>query len=145
MFLIFSFGISLSYFIIYFFGRSRFLLEHTGSSSLTRDQTHAPALGVWSLNHWTPGKSQFQLLKVCGALQWCFLVAQWSTCQYRRLRCGFSPWIGKIPWRRAWQPTPAFLSGSRCPNPRTPCQHVSPLTVKEQLPLLEDPSKSIAC
>ena len=111
MFLIFSFGISLSYFIIYFFGRSRFLLEHTGSSSLTRDQTHAPALGVWSLNHWTPGKSQFQLLKVCWALQWCFLVALWSTCQYRRLRRGFSPWIGKIPWRRAWQPTPAFLSG----------------------------------
>ena len=23
----------------------------------------------------------------------------------------FDPWIGKIPWRRAWQPTPVFLSG----------------------------------
>ena len=23
----------------------------------------------------------------------------------------FNPWIGKIPWRRAWQPTPAFLPG----------------------------------
>ena len=45
MFLIFSFGISLSYFIIYFFGRSRLLLEHTGSSSLTRDQTQAPCTG----------------------------------------------------------------------------------------------------
>ena len=22
---------------------------------------------------------------------------------------GFSPWVGKIPWRRAWQPTPVFL------------------------------------
>jgi len=21
------------------------------------------------------------------------------------------PWIGKVPWRRKWQPTPAFLSG----------------------------------
>ena len=21
------------------------------------------------------------------------------------------PWIGKIPWRRAWQPTPVFLPG----------------------------------
>ena len=21
------------------------------------------------------------------------------------------PWLGKIPWRRAWQPTPAFLPG----------------------------------
>ena len=23
----------------------------------------------------------------------------------------FSPWVGKIPWRRAWKPTPVFLSG----------------------------------
>ena len=22
---------------------------------------------------------------------------------------GFDPWGGKIPWRRAWQPTPVFL------------------------------------
>ena len=22
---------------------------------------------------------------------------------------GFDPWVGKIPWRRAWQPTPVFL------------------------------------
>ena len=30
------------------------------------------------------------------------------------LRCrrrGFNPWVGKIPWRRAWQPTPVFLPG----------------------------------
>ena len=30
-----------------------------------------------------------------------------------RLQCGrpgFDPWVGKIPWRRAWQPTPAFWS-----------------------------------
>jgi len=26
-------------------------------------------------------------------------------------RPGFSPWVGKIPWRRAWQPTPVFLPG----------------------------------
>ena len=26
----------------------------------------------------------------------------------RRRRCGFDPWVGKIPWRRAWQPTPVF-------------------------------------
>ena len=23
---------------------------------------------------------------------------------------GFNPWAGKIPWRRAWQPTTAFLA-----------------------------------
>ena len=26
-------------------------------------------------------------------------------------RPGFHPWVGKIPWRRAWQPTPVFLPG----------------------------------
>ena len=23
----------------------------------------------------------------------------------------FDPWVRKIPWRRAWPPTPVFLSG----------------------------------
>ena len=34
--------------------------------------------------------------------------------QQLRLQCGTSgldPWVGKIPWRRAWQPTPVFLPG----------------------------------
>ena len=31
------------------------------------------------------------------------------TCQCRRHR--FDPWVGKIPWRRKWQPTPVFLPG----------------------------------
>ena len=26
-------------------------------------------------------------------------------------RYGFDPWVGKIPWRRAWQPIPVFLPG----------------------------------
>ena len=33
-----------------------------------------------------------------------------SACQCRRCwRQQFDPWIGKIPWRRKWQPTPVFL------------------------------------
>ena len=31
-----------------------------------------------------------------------------STCSGRP---GFHPWVRKIPWRRAWQPTPEFLPG----------------------------------
>ena len=35
-----------------------------------------------------------------------------SICQCRRCRrCGFNTWIGKIPWRRAQQPTLVFLPG----------------------------------
>ena len=26
-----------------------------------------------------------------------------ACCSWRR---GFNPWMGKVPWRRAWQPTP---------------------------------------
>ena len=32
-----------------------------------------------------------------------------STSQFRRFR--FNPWVGKISWRRKWQPTPVFLPG----------------------------------
>ena len=33
-------------------------------------------------------------------------------CQHRRpKKCRFDPWVGKIPWRRSWQPTPGFLPG----------------------------------
>ena len=27
------------------------------------------------------------------------------------MRHGFDLWVGKVPWRRAWQPTPVFLPG----------------------------------
>ena len=32
-----------------------------------------------------------------------------GACQCRR--CRFSPWVGKMPWRRKWQPTPELLPG----------------------------------
>ena len=45
-----------------------------------------------------------------GLPSWCS--GKESTCQYRRhKRCGFDPWVGKIPWRGEWQPTPVFLPG----------------------------------
>ena len=35
-----------------------------------------------------------------------------SACQCRRhKKCEFDPWVRKIPWRWACQPTPVFLSG----------------------------------
>ena len=29
----------------------------------------------------------------------------------RMKRCRFDPWVRKIPWKKAWQPTPIFLPG----------------------------------
>ena len=47
-------------------------------------------------------------------------------CRSRR-RLGFDPWVWKIPWRRAWQPTPVFLPGEshwqRSPEGYSPCGH----------------------
>ena len=34
---------------------------------------------------------------------------QESACNAGDGRPGFDPWVGKIPWRRTWQPTPVFL------------------------------------
>ena len=37
---------------------------------------------------------------------------RWLSGKYRsHKRCGFNPWVGKIPQRRKWQLTPIFLPG----------------------------------
>ena len=33
------------------------------------------------------------------------------TCQKETKRYELGPWVAKMPWRRAWQPTPEFLAG----------------------------------
>ena len=43
--------------------------------------------------------------------QWASLVARWKRICLQCRRPGFDPWVGKIPWRRKWQPTPIFLPG----------------------------------
>ena len=45
-----------------------------------------------------------------GLLRWCS--GKENACQCKRgKRCRFDPWVGKIPWRRKWQPAPGFLPG----------------------------------
>ena len=36
---------------------------------------------------------------------------RWSRICPQGRRIEFNPWVRKIPWRRAWQPTPVFLLG----------------------------------
>ena len=38
-------------------------------------------------------------------------MAQTVRCLSTMWRPGFDPWVGKIPWRRKWQPPPVFLPG----------------------------------
>ena len=41
-----------------------------------------------------------------------WLSSKESACQFRRhRRREFDPWVGKIAWRKGWQPTPIFLPG----------------------------------
>ena len=60
-----------------------------------------------------------------------------TACQWRgHKRCGFDPWGGKIPWRRAWQPT---LFAWRIPWTEEPCSSdsfVTPWTLVRQAPLV---------
>ena len=37
-------------------------------------------------------------------------MAQWFEPATRRIH-EFNPWVGKVPWRRAWQPTLVLLPG----------------------------------
>ena len=39
------------------------------------------------------------------------LVAQWQRIHLLYRRHGFDPWVGKIPWRREWQPSPGLFPG----------------------------------
>ena len=53
------------------------------------------------------GRSLAEARESTGLPWW--LSGKEPACQHRSLR--FDPWVGKIPWRRKWQPTPVFLPG----------------------------------
>ena len=66
---------------------------------------------AWRIS-WTEELEGLQFMglkKVSNMTEWLTLVAQRQRIclQWRRLRqcrCGFNPWVGKMPWRRKWQP-----------------------------------------
>jgi len=80
-----------------------------------------------SLEDYVDGKSKSWIdLRLCCTLQKCLfflslimtleaslLAHQYRICLQSRSfrRCRFDLWVGKIPWRRVWQPTPVFLPG----------------------------------
>ena len=74
---------------------------------MDREAWHAVVHGV--------AKSQTQLSD-WNELRSLWLSSKESTCQYRRYKS--YPWVGKIPWKRKWQPTLVFFPnkshGQRC-------------------------------
>ena len=57
-----------------------------------------------------------------------------SACQCRR--CGFNPWVGKILWRRKWQPIPVFweIPWTEEPGGLQSMESQRTLTMKPPLP-----------
>ena len=66
-----------------------FIADHLGSLSVSRSVSTYTRIYTYELPGWLSGKE--------------------SACQGRRR--GFDSWVGKIPWRRKWQPTAVFLPG----------------------------------
>ena len=63
---------------------------HIPSKGLAKTRKYLQLMAFWGFPGGTSGKE--------------------LACQCRRhKRHGFNPWAGKIPWRRAWQPTPVIL------------------------------------
>ena len=62
---------------------------------------------IWELRY----KIRVQISSFFRASQVAPVVKE-PACQCRRhKRCGFDPWVRKIPWRKKWHPTPVFLPG----------------------------------
>ena len=83
--------------------RSAFFMVQLSHPYITTGKTIA-------LTRWTfDGKVMFLLFNMLSRL-----VPWWLRRLSVCLQCGrpwFDSWVGKIPWRRKWQPTPVFLLG----------------------------------
>ena len=77
-----------------------------------RRPASAPAL---SPTHWKTAYPPAGAILGAARWSWDFsgsACGEEPACQCRRhMRCMFDPWVGKIPWRRKWQPTSLFLPG----------------------------------
>ena len=85
---------------------------------LEKEMATYSSILAWKIS-WTEESGGLQSM---GSQSWArlsnkHLTSGWGSgkepaCRCRRhRRRRFSPWVRKIPWRRKWQPTPAFLPG----------------------------------
>ena len=97
---------------------ARYWVEKWGCEETVVLMTNIPLQG--QMRHpCSPGLCRVSVCNVQISLLTCIFIgfSRWLSgkepaCQCRRCkRCGFNPWVGKRPWRRAWQPTPVFLPG----------------------------------
>ena len=108
-------------------------------SSPIRDQTCTPCIESWRFNHWTTREVSlnflnfkiFHMKRIKNKIIFTSLLFRLNIWLYLLQTEGhlyrhgwkspapfnllpperFDPWVGLIPWRRAWQPTLVFLPG----------------------------------
>ena len=69
---------------------------------------------IKGLSVWCEIIAVVQLNKFYGEMTGCYWLPRWLCDQESDSHCrrpGFDPWVGKIPERREWLPTPVFLPG----------------------------------
>ena len=115
-----------------------------GQFTYSKGSLSGPQHGEWDKCHWER--------KWCRSFHYCLSIVTvtlvgscfnwrrspgegYGQCK-RDKRLSFDPWVGKIPWRRAWQPTPVILPGElhRQRNLRgySPGGHKELDTIKQQ-------------
>ena len=83
---------------------------NTDPSETSEKQQWTPGSCLKALDLFSPSAASFQCLFHRSSASLGFPAGTGGkapACQCKRL--GFDPWVGKIPWRRAWKPTPVFL------------------------------------
>ena len=80
--------------------------EHTGACIFSNYSFLHIYAQEW--NCWIIWQLYFQFFK---EPPYCFSLVAQSVKSLQCGRAGFDAWVGKIPWRRKWQPTPVFLPG----------------------------------
>ena len=95
-------------------------LSHREALRFSQGQSkREPSLGDWGHSPkraWTGcavPAAPLHLLVIPWTLHWGFPDGA-SGKEPAYQRPGFDPWVGRIPWRRKWQPTPVILPGESC-------------------------------
>ena len=78
----------------------------------TAESQGKPVKDIISWQNWNGGYRLVNL--IINEFERCSFIPRWGSGKESACRCrrhGFNSWVGKIPWRRKWQPTPVFLPG----------------------------------
>ena len=71
-----------------------------------------PSIFILCIPYSRPHVGRAKTYMMMSAAQvWASLVAQRIKCLPAMQETRFDPWVGKIPWRREWQPSPVLLPG----------------------------------